>query len=614
MKRRSPKYRHIIEMIIVIAVIFVINLIAGFKFYRIDMTEDKIHTLHPKTIEFLEMEAENVMDVVIYLEGEDLPPEVQKFRQSIKDKIDEFQAYAGNKIKYKFIDINEDPELTQKYKEIFKSKFVQGNRIISYDQGSAQYTEFYPIVELRYNSNTVLVDLMPDVIDVTESYLDQKSKQIEYELLKGLYSATGQPKKRVSFLRGHGELANVEATSAYIELKEFYEIDTAIHLIVKNDSLNKEFVDFDALEKTDVLIVARPYTAFSDMELLAIDQYIMGGGKVIWSVDMINSHEDSLAFPGKFTTQSEPNLQHANLEKMLYKYGAGIKQNFITNDICAPQLRWDFRFQPHWNKYYFNNFNQPIVEIDQIITQWYPHACVTKEGSELTKNIGRVKLKYPSVININQGAPCKKTVLLETDSKYRIFQAYTRIRYDDAIIVQDELNIEKPGSFFKPQEEKYPKEPLAVLLEGEFQSFFKGQIPDHLKWSLEAKGKTYQEKSKNTSMVVIGDGDFLRNDILFVPRQNGGYIPNPINVNLDAYGTGEMIYGNTVFLHNVIDKMTGNEYLIPLRSRVAPPRFLNKDEVFYNKGKWQLINLLVPFIFVILIGVSQWLIRRRRYL
>lgn len=609
-KRRSPKYRNFVELAIIVGIILVINLIAGFKFYRIDLTEDKIHSLHPKTIEFLEQEAENVMDIIIYLEGDDLPPVIQKFRQALKDKMDEFQAYAGSKIKYKFININDDPELTKKYIDGFSEKGVGGNRITSYEQDAASYVQFFPIVELRYNSNTVLVDFMPDLIDVSPYYVEQKVKYIEYELLKGLYSATGQPKKRVSFLRGHYELANIENSSAYLELKEFYIVDT-VHLIVKNDSLKKEFVDFDALNKTDVLIVARPMKTFSDFELLALDQYIMKGGKVIWSLDMIDSHEDSLAFPGKFFTQSTPNLQHSTLEKMLYKYGAGIKQNFITNDICAPQYRWDHRIEP-WNLYYYNQSKQ-TSPISPIVEQWYPHACVTMENSELTKNVGRVKLVYPSVININQGAPAQKTVLLETDFKHRVFQAYTRIRYDDAILVTDLMNIEKPGTFFKPMDISPIKEPLAVLLEGEFNSYFKGQIPDQFITMLADKNKDFVETSKPTSMMVIGDGDFLRNDIHFTV-QNGKYVQKPINVNFDPYVSGEMIYGNTTFLHNVIDKMTGNEYLIPLRSRVAPPRFLNKDEIFYNKSKWTLINLLVPFIFVILIGVSQWLIRRKRYI
>ncbi|MCB9197131.1 MAG: Gldg family protein [Flavobacteriales bacterium] len=609
MKRKSPKYRHLIELLVIFGVIFVINIIAGFKFYRIDLTEDKIHSLNPKTIEFLGQEAENVMDIVIYLQGDDLPPSVQKFRQALKDKLDEFQAYAGNKIKYKFIDIAGDPALRDKYLEGFAYAGVNGNRITNYEQGGASFVDFYPIVELRYNSNTVYIDFMPDMLSVSPYYVENKIKYIEYELLKGLYSATGQPKKRVSFLYGHDELRSIENSSAYLELKEFYIVDT-VRLIVKNDTLNKEFVNFDALDKTDVLIVAKPMKTFSDFELLALDQYVMKGGKVIWSIDMIDDHEDSLAIPGKFFTQSEPMLQHVNLEKMLYKYGAGIKQNFISNDICAPQLRFDHRFEP-WNVYYYNQAKQ-TSPISPIIDQWYPFACVTMEGSDLTKNIGRIKLKYPSTININTGAPATKTTLLETDYKYRVFQPYTRIRYDDAIIVQDLMSIEPPGSFYKPQDVQLIKEPLAVLLEGEFQSFFKNQLPDHLLKMLSDKNQEFKENSVSTSMLVIGDGDFLRNEI-FYTVQNGKYVPKPVNVNFDPFISNEMIYGNTVFLHNVIDQMTGNDYLIPLRSRVAPARFLNKDEIFYNESKWAMINLLVPFIFVIIIGLAQWWWRRKRY-
>ncbi|CAG5084847.1 Gldg family protein [Parvicella tangerina] len=616
MKRRSPKYRHILELIILVAVIFVVNLIASYKFYRVDLTEDKIHSLHPKTIDFLEQEAAGVMDVIIYLDGEDLPPVIQKFRQAIKDKMDEFQAYAGNKIKYKFVDINEDPELTKKYVKDFASKGAKGNIINVNNDSEVSSVVFYPVVELRYNSNSVLIDFMDDKINVSNLYVEQQEKYIEYELLKGMFRATGQPRYTVSLLYGNQELTSAENSSVYLELKDFYVIDT-VKLIVKNDSLNKEFVDFNALNKTDVLIVARPLKAFSDMELLALDQYVMNGGKVIWSIDMVDSHEDSLAIPGKFFTQSEPINEMVTLEKMLYKYGAGIKQNFISNAICAPQIRWDFRIQP-WNTYYYTPSKQ-TKQISPIIDQWYPHPCVTmnrgnndgKGYDVLTKNVADIRLKYPSTININQGADVKKTVILESDFKHRIFQAYTRIRYDDAIIVEDLTDIEPAGSFFKPQEPKPYKEPLAVLLEGEFPSFFKG-IDESLKQQLADKDKEFKEKSKPTSMMIIGDGDFLKNDFE-LDIYNGKVTPKMINVNVDPISK-ELLYGNTVFLHNVIDKMTGNEYLIPLRSRVNPIRKLNQEELKYNKNKWILINLLVPFIFVILIGVTQWWIRRRRYI
>jgi len=68
MKRNSPKFRHILEVIIAIALIIVVNIIGNVKFARLDLTEDKLHTLAPKTIDFLENEIDQVINIEIYLD------------------------------------------------------------------------------------------------------------------------------------------------------------------------------------------------------------------------------------------------------------------------------------------------------------------------------------------------------------------------------------------------------------------------------------------------------------------------------------------------------------------------------------------------------------------
>lgn len=612
MKRKSPTYRHIIELVIFILAIVVINLIAEFKFFRVDMTEDKIHSLNPKTIEYLENEVDNVINVVIYLDGNELPPVVQKFKQAIKDKLDEFKAYAGNNIKYSFVNINEDPELTKKYKLTFNEHFVSGNAIQQLEDGSAKIVEFFPIAEVRHNAYTKFIDFMGDKINVSPYYVEQRINYIEYEFLAAFHNVSGMPKPTVSLLRGHGELPNIETISIYNQLKNFYVLDTVRIITTPKDSLDTGKEDLHALDKTDLLIVAKPRTPFSDKELFILDQFVMRGGKVIWSIDMLNDHEDSLAIPGKFMTYTEPNDQFDNLEQMLYKYGAGIKKNFITNKICGPQLRYDMRNESYWNAYYYDQFNNKKA-IEPVIKQWYPFPCVTMADSELTKNIGRIKLKYPSTININEGAPAKKTIVLESDYEHKLWPAITRIRYDERNVWEDLNNTETSGSFYAPQydpSKPQTKEPLAVILSGEFNTFAPKALlsPEFVK-GMDAANFKYYEKSKPTSMMIIGDGDFLRSDVIY--SQQG---PQPINIGLDYLLSNEMIYGNATFLHNCIDRMTGNEYLIPLRSRVNVPRFLNADELIANKSKWKFINLILPSIFVLLLGLGQWFIRRSRYI
>ena len=88
MKRKSPKFRHVLEVLIVIALIIVVNIIGNVKFARLDLTEDKLHSLSDNTIDFLENEIDQVINIEIYLDGE-FPAFIQKLKNSIKEKIEE---------------------------------------------------------------------------------------------------------------------------------------------------------------------------------------------------------------------------------------------------------------------------------------------------------------------------------------------------------------------------------------------------------------------------------------------------------------------------------------------------------------------------------------------
>ena len=57
----------------------------------------------------------------------------------------------------------------------------------------------------------------------------------------------------------------------------------------------------------------------------------------------------------------------------------------------------------------------------------------------------------------------------------------------------------------------------------------------------------------------------------------------------------------------------GNEILIPLRSRMKIPRLLSSDEITMNKKYWQFINLFFPTFLIILMGLSIWFFKRKKY-
>jgi ABC-2 type transport system permease protein len=156
-----------------------------------------------------------------------------------------------------------------------------------------------------------------------------------------------------------------------------------------------------------------------------------------------------------------------------------------------------------------------------------------------------------------------------------------------------------------------PTKPLALLLEGEFTSHYKGRIIDKY---VNDPTANYLEKSKTNKMVVIGDGDLIRNELGM--SEKGKLLPYGLQFEplvRDQNNQVATMYGNGIFFTNLMDRMMGNEHLISLRSRMKIVRLLNREEVSLNRRSWQTFNLTIPVILVVLLGLVQWYIRRRKF-
>ena len=97
-----------IQFVSVAAIILLVNFIGSTKFFRIDLTEEKIHSLSDKTIEILENDSliKDELRFEVYLEG-DLPPQLRKLQLALKEKLSELKAYGGANISFDFIDPEE---------------------------------------------------------------------------------------------------------------------------------------------------------------------------------------------------------------------------------------------------------------------------------------------------------------------------------------------------------------------------------------------------------------------------------------------------------------------------------------------------------------------------
>lgn len=573
MKRNSPKFRHILEVLIAIALIVVINIIGNVKFARLDLTEDKLHTLSPKTIDFLENEIDQVINIEVYLDGE-FPAFIQKLKNTIKEKIEEFQAYAGKKVKFRFINPNEDKELAKDLKQQLAELGLYPSFILSKEEGSEEFTEIWAGAKILYGEKQQAIQFLPGGnFLVSPAHVNDAINQLEYNFVKAFWQLTNETRDNIAFLRGHGELTNAEAWSIQYELKQFYNVDT-VQII---DSTGKE--NLKALDKFQSVVIAKPTKSFNEKEKYIIDQYVMKGGKVFWLIDNLDVPEDSLAISEVVHT-FQYNL---NLDDMLFKYGARVNKNLVADINSGPIMRK--------NSY-------------KVLDHWFLYPTLTNQNtSELTHNVAPIKIRYGSTVEAVGSKDIKKTVILETSKNYKVLPARFRISYgynQHGYRPIDSLRTDSDAT-----------KPLALLLEGEFTSHYKGRITDKY---VTDPAANYIEKSKSNKMVIIGDGDLIRNELGM--SEKGQLLPYGLQFEplvRDQNNQVATMYGNGIFFTNLMDRMMGNEHLISLRSRMKTVRLLNREEVSLNRKSWQTFNLTIPVILVVLLGLLQWYIRRRKF-
>ena len=139
-----------------------------------------------------------------------------------------------------------------------------------------------------------------------------------------------------------------------------------------------------------------------------------------------------------------------------------------------------------------------------------------------------------------------------------------------------------------------------MLLEGSFKSVFKGRIPEII---AEDKEINYKEKSKPTQMIVVSDGDIIRNQVDY----SGGK-SYALPLGYDKYT--RQTFGNKDFILNAMNYLCDNSSIIEIRSRELKLRLLDKAKFKNSKIKWQLLNTLLPVILILAFAIIKYFIRR----
>ena len=114
------------------------------------------------------------------------------------------------------------------------------------------------------------------------------------------------------------------------------------------------------------------------------------------------------------------------------------------------------------------------------------------------------------------------------------------------------------------------------------------------------------EKSEPTKMIVVADGDLIRNDVSNSPEG-----PSIFPLGYDRYT--RQTFGNKEFLLNAVQYLTDNNNLLELRGREFKLRLLDKEKISSQRKKWIWLNMLVPSLIVIIFGIFFLYYRSYKY-
>lgn len=555
------KKRDIVRVFFALVIVFLINYIGSFFFFRFDLTSEKRYSISDASRQMLKT-LDDVVFVRVYLEGE-LPAGFARLRDATKEMLDEFRAYSSANIEYEFIDPSESPDEKTRV-EIYRQLTKQGLQYtnLEYKEGDKVSEKIiFPGAIVSYKGKETPVQLLKSQTGAgSEAMLNNSVQQLEYELAGSIRKLSNPATQKIAFIEGHGELGELEVADITKSLKENYSVER-----IKIDGRLSSLEDFKAI------IIAQPDSIFTEKDKFIIDQFLMKGGKMLLLVDGASVSMDSLQ--SSPTTLAVP--LSVNLEDMLFRYGARVNTDLIMDlrSLPIPIVTGYIGTQPK-----------------QELFPWYYFPLIVPEIKHpVVNNLDALKTEFVSSIDTVGRPSIGKTFLLTTSKYSKITSTPSRVS----------LNVLRD----KPDERQFSRgpQPVAVLLEGNFESVFTNRIPPQIEQSREID---FKESGVPTKMIVVSDGDMIRNE---VNKTKDKILP----LGYDKYTQRE--YANRDFIMNCVNYLLDESGLIIVRAKEFKLRLLDRQRIEKERLWWQTINTAFPVALIIIFGVIQNFIRRRKY-
>ena len=513
---------------------------------RFDLTVDKRYTLSPTTQQLL-AQIKGPIDIKVLLKG-NIPAEYKRLQTETLQLLEEYKA-ANKNIHFDFVNPLEGKDVDSQLQALSTEGFTP-LMITTTIQGKTSEEYILPWAIITRGDKQERVPLLRNKLGASSLEKIQFSVQnLEYAFSDALYKLLLEKQKNIAIIRSNGTLSDIQIAD-FLSLEQNY-----YHLapFVLDSVATAPEKTLKQLSTFQLCIIAKPTEPFTDEQKQVLDQYIMNGGRVLWLLDPVAASMDEL-FRQQGRTMAMP--QDLNLTDMLFKYGVRLNYDLIndwyfTQIVVAQGSGSQTQYTPI-----------PWVYSPMILSANNHMINKNLDGIPLSNGIKKSILLSSSPLSKQEGTP--KELILDFPEK-------TTEGYEK-------------GNF-----------PVAVLLEGSFTSAFKNRVKPIAQLQ-------HKEQSEPNKMIVISDGDIIRNDI-----QQG----EPLELGYDKWTN--QYFDNKAFLQNCVNYLLDDTAFLSLRNKKVSLAFLDKKTLEKDITYWKLIAFVVPLLSLAILGLGVRFWYKKRF-
>jgi len=572
----TAKTKHpLVQLLIAIVILICINIIGYYFFTRFDLTAEKRYTLTTATKKVLK-KLDDIIYVKVYLKG-DFPSNYKRLRNATREMLDELRAYYPD-LEYEFINPSESPieeERINEYRLLIENG-LQPTTITQHTKDGISQQRIFPGAFIEYKGRKMPIQLLQTQIGISEEeYINNSIENLEYTFVNAFNKLSRIQKPRVAFIKGQGvlgdrfliDIANTLSKDYSVEQVELKGNVNALTERIPKDTLDRYRIS----NKFNIIILAQPTQTFEEKDKFIIDQFIMHGGRVLWLIDPVGISMDSLQ--NQSVTIATP--LNLNLEDQLFGYGVRLNYDLIADLKCLPITM-------------ITGYSGNMPQFN--LMPWYFFPLITPNTNHVVvRNLNALKTQFVSSLDTIEVSGIKKTILLTSSTRSRSMRT--------PVVV--DLNMARQ----KQDERLYNKKflPVAVLLEGKFKSLYANRMASEL---TDNPIIGFREESKTTAMIVVSDGDIIRNQL---SRKDG----TPMELGYDQ--DTRQFFGNKDFILNAVSYLSDDDGIISIRSREIKIRLLDRTRIASNELFWQILNVVAPIVLIVVFGIAWNTARKQRY-